>query len=83
VRWLAVLGTHNAGELDNASRRDTGAGSPVICSGESVTVPEIRKHDTYQLRLREPLAALLHYRLFFINLGNSSHSKANVIKENK
>lgn len=61
-----MLGTHHAGELDNATWRDKGAGSPVICSGESVIVPKICKHERCQMRLREPLAALLHYRLFLL-----------------
>lgn len=60
-----MLGTHNAGELDRRRGEIREQEAPVICSGESVIVPEICKHDRCQLRLRQPLTALEHYRFYF------------------
>lgn len=65
-RWDVVLGTDSAGGMDIWGWGDKAAGSPVICSGEPLIVPEICKHERYQLRLREPLAALLHCGLFLL-----------------
>lgn len=65
-RWDVVLGTHNSGGMDNWVWGDKAAGSPVICSGEPVIVAEICKHQRCQLRLREPLAAVLRCGLFLL-----------------
>lgn len=62
--WDVLLGTHNAGGMDNWVWGGKAARSPVICSGEPVIVPEVCKQERSQLRLREPLAALLHCGLF-------------------
>lgn len=65
-RWDVVLDTHNARGMDNSVWGDKAAGSPVICSGGPVIVPEICKHERCQLRMREPLTALLHCGLFLL-----------------